>query len=132
MSSKQIADASGLPERTVKRIFAGESSAPFADTLYRIVVVLGGSLDDILADSNAVVSSHGIVELKEKLEKMTDEVNLMHKEKENLVAELEEAKSNARLLHAELELLRMKLEHKEEIISLHNYYIGAHKRKRRK
>ena len=50
LSSKQIAEKSGIPEKTASRIFS-----PYLDTLHRIVKVLGGSLDDILADTNAVI-----------------------------------------------------------------------------
>ena len=50
MSSKQIAERTNLPERTVNRIFSGDTDSPYVDTLHRIVTVLGGSLDDILAE----------------------------------------------------------------------------------
>ena len=50
LSIKQIADKTNLPERTVNRILSGETDNPYVDTLHRIVTVLGGSLDDILAE----------------------------------------------------------------------------------
>ena len=51
MSAKQIAEKTNLPERTVTRIFSGDTDNPYVDTLRRIVAVLGGSLDDIFAES---------------------------------------------------------------------------------
>ena len=65
MSSKQIADATKLPESTIKRIFAGDTPDPYVSTIHRIVIALGGSLDHILADTNAVLAPESIVDVKE-------------------------------------------------------------------
>lgn len=116
MSSKQIADATSLPERTVSRIFSGDTPNPYVDTLYRIVAVLGGSLDDVLTDSKAVVGSKTLAALQEEADRLAAENGLMS-------AELAVLKDKVVHLTAENDLLRMKLEHKEEIISIHNYYI---------
>ena len=67
MTYKEIAEKSHLPESTVKRVFAGDNE-PYASTLHRIVKTLGGSLDDILADTNVVLSPKSIVEVKENAE----------------------------------------------------------------
>ena len=116
MSSKQIADATKIPESTVKRIFSGDTDNPYVDTLHRIVIVLGGSLDDILTDTKAVVATESLVEVKET-------ANVMEAERDLVAAENAILREKVAALTAENELLRMKLEHKEEIISLHNYYI---------
>ena len=68
MTSKQIADATKIPESTIKRIFAGETDDPYVSTIHRIVTVLGGSLDNILADTNAVLSTESLAEVKENAE----------------------------------------------------------------
>ena len=60
LSVKQIAELTRLPERTVARIFSGDTPNPYIDTIHRIVTMLGGSLDDILADSNVVVGSRSL------------------------------------------------------------------------
>ena len=116
MSSKQIAEATNLPERTVVRIFSGDTPNPYVDTLYRIVAVLGGSLDDILADSKTVVGNANLAVLQEAVDRLTDENTQLREENAQLKAQ---AASQA----AELDKLRMMLEHKEEIIAIHNYYI---------
>ena len=115
MSSKQIADATKLPESTIKRIFSGETDNPYVSTIHRIVIALGGSLDHILADTNAVLSPASIVEVKET-------VGAAEAERDLLAAENAVLKNKIAALTAENDLLRLKLEHKEEIISLHNYY----------
>ena len=116
LSSKQIAEMTNLPERTVSRVFSGDTPNPYADTLYRIVSVLGGSLDDILADSKAVVGSKTLATVQEELDQATAELMLV--KAENTVLN-----DKAKALETENELLKLKLAHKEELLALHNYYI---------
>lgn len=115
MSSKQIADMTNLPERTVVRIFSGDTDSPYVDTLHRIVSVLGGSLDSILADTKTVVGDANLATLQAEVERLNAENGMLNAENGML-------KDEVSTLRAENDLLRMKLEHKEEIISLHNYY----------
>ena len=115
MSSKQIAEETNLPERTVSRIFSGDTDNPYVDTLHRIVTVLGGSLDDILADTKAVVATESLVAVQES-------ANVMEAERDLITAENAILKDKIAVLEAEIAMLRMQLEHKEEIIALHNYY----------
>lgn len=116
MSSKQIAEKTNLPERTVSRIFSGDTDNPYVDTLRRIVAVLGGSLDDIFAESKTVVAGQDLVALQAEVERLAAEVGLLSAENSIL-------KDKVTVLTTESDLLRLKLEHKEEIIALHNYYI---------
>ncbi len=116
LSAKQIAEMTNLPERTVARVFSGDTPNPYADTLYRIVSVLGGSLDDILADSKAVVGSKTLATIQNELDQATAELMLI--KAENTVLN-----DKAKALETENELLKLKLAHKEELLALHNYYI---------
>ena len=122
MTSKQIADKTNLPERTVNRIFSGDTDNPYVDTLHRIVTVLGGSLDSILADTKVVVGGADLRTLQEQNDKLNEQLSLLTDENNMLSAEICALKNTNCSLSAEVELLRLKLEHKEEIISLHNYY----------
>lgn len=115
MSVKQIAEKTNLPERTVTRIFSGDTENPYVDTLHRIVTVLGGSLDDILADTKVVVGSESLVSLQEN-------VNVVSAERDLIVAENAILKDKVTALTSENELLRLQLKHKEELLALHNYY----------
>lgn len=115
MTAKQIADKTNLPERTVNRIFSGDTDNPYVDTLHRIVTVLGGSLDDILADTKVVVATESLVEVKEN-------ANVIEAERDLITAENAILKDKVTALTAENEMLKMQLKHKEEIIALHNYY----------
>lgn len=117
MSTKQIAEKTGLPERTVSRIFSGDTDSPYVDTILRIVTVLGGSLDELFAESKTVVGNRTLAALQEELDTTKAELALVSAESAML-------KDKVASLTAEIDILRLKLEHKEQIISLHNYYIS--------
>jgi transcriptional regulator with XRE-family HTH domain len=129
MSVKQIAEQTKLPERTVIRIFSGETDNPYVDTLHRIVTALGGSLDDILADTKVVVGDQNLVDLKESVNAVTAENETITAEKDLLIAENSILKDKVATLNAEVELLKMQLSHKEELLATHNYYINLMKTK---
>lgn len=115
MSAKQIAEKTNLPERTVSRIFSGDTDNPYMDTLRRIVAVLGGSLDDLFAESKMVVANTDLIALQAEYDKLKAEFV-------TLQDELVSLKDKNVALEIELDRLRLTLAHKEEIISLHNYY----------
>lgn len=115
MTAKQIADATKIPESTIKRIFSGDTSDPYVSTIHRIVMVLGGSLDHILADTNAVLSTESIVEVKETAE-------VVEAERDLILVENEMLKAKIAAQSTEIELLKKELAHKEELLALHNYY----------
>lgn len=115
MSTKQIAEKTNLPERTVARILSGDTDNPYVDTLHRIVTVLGGSLDDILADTKMVVGEKNLATLQEN-------VDVVSAERDLLKAENSILKDKISALTSENDLLKLQLAHKDEIIALHNYY----------
>ena len=115
MSSKQIAEKTNLPERTIVRIFSGETDHPYADTLDIIVKALGADLGDIFSDTKVIVATDELVAIKENVDVVEAESKLTNAENEML-------KTKVAALTTEIELLKKELQHKEEIIALHNYY----------
>lgn len=115
MSAKQIADKTKLPERTVNRIFSGDTDHPYVDTLHTIVTALGGTLNDIFADTKVVVATDELVEIKEC-------VDIVEAERDLVLTENEMLKAKNAALATEIELLKKDLQHKEELLALHNYY----------
>lgn len=122
MSTKQIAEKTNLPERTVNRIFSGDTDNPYVDTLHRIVTILGGSLDDILADTKVVVATESLVEVKENLAEVQESANVIEAERDLIAIENAMLKEKVLALTNENDMLKMQLLHKDEIIALHNYY----------
>lgn len=115
MSSKQIAEKTNLPERTVSRIFAGETDHPYADTLDLIVKALGYDLGDIFADTGVIVATTELIEIKEA-------VDVVEAERDLTLVENDMLKTKVATLTTEIELLKKELQHKEELLALHNYY----------
>jgi predicted transcriptional regulator len=115
MTAKCIAEKSNLPERTVARIFSGDTDNPYVDTLHRIVKAMGGSLDDILADTKAVVATESLVEVIET-------ANVIEAQKNVVDVENDMLKAKVAALTAEVELLTKELKHKDELLALHSYY----------
>ena len=110
--TKDIVAGTGLPERTIVRIFNGETENPSISTLIPIVSFLGGYLDDIFADTQALVSNHSHAALQGHLDIVTAERDLM-------IAENKILKETTTAQTAEIELLKTKLMMQEEIIALY-------------
>lgn len=107
MSAKQIAEATNLPERTVTRIFSGDTENPYMDTLRRIVDVLGGSLNDLFVESKVRVANTDLIALQAEYDALSSEAS-------NLRAENVRLNDKLALLEAELDHLRLTLAHKDE------------------
>ena len=103
MTAKAIALRANLPDKTVENILAGTVRNPRIDTIRQIVTALGGSLDEIFAESGAVIGDQKLAKLQE--------------ERDALVIDLAGARSEITSLRTENQLLQLKLDHKDEIIS---------------
>lgn len=115
MTAKMIAEKTTLPERTINRIFSGETDHPYADTLDLIVKALGYDLGDIFADTKVVVATDDLVEIKDCVDVVEAERDLVQVENEMLKAKIS-------ALTTEIELLKNEIQHKDELLALHNYY----------
>lgn len=115
LSVKQLSEMTNLPERSIARIFSGDTSNPYMTTLIPIVNALGVSLDYVFSDSKVVVANETVVELQENVE-------TVNSEKDILLAENKILQDKVNNLEKELELTKMKLMHKEELLAVHNFY----------
>lgn len=124
ISAKTMSERTGghLPERTIIRILNGETEFPRIDTILELGQSVGLSAQEVFAETNSIVGDLEMGRLQVQYEaQMADKAALLE--------ELEELHTELALLHdkvvnltTENEILRLKLEHKEEIIALHNYY----------
>ena len=115
MTSKQIAERTNLPERTVSRIFSGETDHPRVDTIHIIVSALGGTLNEVFADTNVIVATESLVEVKAT-------VGVVEAERDLILAENEMLKAKTAAQETEIALLKERLQHKEELLAVYNYF----------
>lgn len=109
LTVKQIAEKARMSEKTVGRILSGETDRPYMDNLYDMVTALGGSLDDLFAEGTRAQLSNGELSVAlDKVEKLSSENN-------RLIEEIRFCREEITLLKHEIEILGIKLEHKEEI-----------------
>ena len=111
---KVIAEGAKVGERTVSRVFHGEGD-PFLDTLDRIVNFLGGTLSELFSDTKAVVVDVCTIKTQEEYDVLNAKYDL-------ILAENGILNDKINVMTSELELLKVKLAHKEELLALHNYY----------
>ena len=121
LNNRQIAERGNLPYETVKRVVSGKTLNPYIDTLERFAVALNCKLSDILLDTK-IVGEEEILNLKEQIESLTANIEQLTVEKNLLIAEKAISKDKITLLNSEIDLLKLQLKHKDEIIAIHNYY----------
>ena len=114
MTYEELAEESKTPISTIKHIFAGKCE-PLASTLYRIVKAMNGSLDDVLADTNIVLSPKTLIEVKENAEEV-------EAEKEIIAAKNEMLEAKITAMTMEIELLKKEIQHKDELLAVYNYF----------
>lgn len=121
LTPKTISDRTKghLPERTIIRILNGETAAPRIDTLIELGSALGLTPQEIFADTNFVVATESLVEAKEAAE---EAAVVVEAEKDLAVAELEVLRAKAAAQETEIALLKAKLQHKEELLAVYNYF----------
>ena len=115
MTCKQIANATKIPESTIKRIFSGDTDNPYVDTVRRIAIALDSSLDEIFAETKLVVATETLAEVKE---------NAVAVEAEKEVIEIKNDMLEAKItaMTMEIELLKKELQHKDELLAVYNYF----------
>lgn len=113
MTAKAIAKQANLPDATVENVLAGTVKNPRIDTIRQIVTALGGSLDEIFAESGAVIGDTKLAKLQE--------------ERDLLAIECHSSRNVILELRKENQILQLKLEHKDEIISHKEQIIALYK-----
>lgn len=69
-SWSDISNLSGLPDATIRKIFSGETADPRFETVAKLVIAMGGSMNDIVGDTKEKedVEMNSIIALKEVYE----------------------------------------------------------------
>ena len=114
MTFEEIAEDSKTPLSTVKNIFSGKSE-PLASTLYRISKTINAPLEDLLADSNIVLSHKSLIEVKENAE-------VVEAERDYVRTELEMLRAKTTEQEKEILVLKERVLQQDRILSLIDYF----------
>lgn len=117
LSSKTLADTSRLhlSEETIRRILTGKTADPGINAVLDIGEGVGLKPYEIFMDDTLAAEFRAFLELKSRNE-ATEAEHI------KLLAEYESLKATNAGLVDRIRVLEMTLEHKEEIIALHNFY----------
>ena len=69
-----IANLSGIPEATIRKILSGETADPRFDTVERLIVSMGGSMNDINKTEGEDIEMNAILALKEAYEERIKDI----------------------------------------------------------
>lgn len=117
LSVKTMADTSRLhlPEETISRVLSGKTADPGISTVLDLGETVGLKPYEIFMDATLATEFKAFLELKSRNEET-------EAERIRIVAENESLKATNAGLVDRIRVLEMKLEHKEELLALHNYY----------
>lgn len=116
ISSKDMADRTHTPKETITRILNGKTKNPYITTVLEMGEAVGLSPWELFSETGLVLGSANLKALQEELEAIKAQLELVR-----IACGIEETKNAA--LTAEIELLKKELQHKEELLAVHNYYI---------
>lgn len=122
ITTKMMSEKIRLPEPTITRILSGKTETPRIDTVLELGAAVGLSPWELFSETTAVLSDKNIAVLQEELDKTNAALSALQTAFTALSEEITELKLKNVTLQSEKDMLRMQLEHKEEIIDLHNRY----------
>jgi transcriptional regulator with XRE-family HTH domain len=121
MSNKCLAEQMHMSERTIGRIFAGETPVDI-DKLRQLVLIMNGSLDDILDKSEFKVPVPEMEALQNENAALTAKIKELTDSLALLQVEMAIYKDKIAVLTAENDILRIKLEYEQKIGAIHDFY----------
>ena len=104
-----------IPEETISRVLSGKTADPGVSTVIDMGETVGLAAYEIFMDSTLASEFRAFLELKSKSEET-------EAERIRIIAENENLKTINATLSQKIEILEIKLAHKEELIALHNLY----------
>ena len=121
-SFKQIAESENIAEKSVSNVFLGKAKSPGVDLVCKIIHALGGHRNEIFCESGAVIGGQDLATLQDQVDTLTEENTTLKTEKDLAVAELEILRNKTALQEAEIGLLKERLQHKDELLAVYNYF----------
>ena len=120
--TKTLAEGLHLSERTVSRMLSGETGIDI-DQAMEMVAIMGGSLEELFAGSDFKIPQPEVSTLRKTVESLEEQIEVLKLAEAAARAEAAAFKEKAASLDAENDKLRIELAHKEEIITIHTFYM---------
>ena len=111
-----------IGEKTVSRVFSGESKNPGVVVVRKIIHALGGTVNDIFEESDAVICSKETVALHDEVVRLTEENDLLKSSLNIANIDLAVQKDKVTALENEIKMLNLKIEYEEKLIAVHSFY----------
>lgn len=117
ISTKSMSERSRLhtSEETMSRVLSGKTSDPGVSTVLDMAETLGLAHYEIFMDSTLAAEFRAFLELKSKSEETESE-------RIRIIAENEELKTINTTLAQKIDILEIKLAHKEELLNLYKSF----------
>lgn len=109
ISNKAIAEYAQMTEKSVTRILSGKTQSPYVDNVIIIGAAVGLTPRELFSETGLVVGDQDLAILQAEVERLTNELAELNENTEELKRKVSE-------LTVENELLRLKLDHKEELV----------------
>ena len=120
--TKTLAEGMHTSDRTVSRMLSGETSIDI-DQAIQMVAIMGGSLEELFDGSDFKIPHPETDALLKKIDSLKEEIEVLKLAEAAARAEAAAFKEKAAGLDAENDRLRIELAHKEEIITIHTFYM---------
>ena len=109
ISTKHMAEYSHLSEKTVTRMLTDKTSTPYIDNVITVGASVGLNPRELFDESGMIVGDQDLAVLQAEVDRLKGELATLNENAEELKSKVSE-------LTVENDLLRLKLDHKEELI----------------
>lgn len=122
ITTKMMADRSRIPEQTITRILSKKTEFPRIDTVLDLGAAVGLTARDLFDETISVIGDKSITALQEELDRANAALTELQEKNEAMTAVIDALKNTLDETKHENDILRVKLDCKDELICLYNRY----------
>lgn len=122
ITTKMMAEKSRIPEQTITRILSKKTEFPRIDTVLDLGASVGLSARELFDETTSVVGDKSISIIQEELDRANAEIAALQADMATILSDNATLKNNIEELKHENDILRIKLECKDELIRLYSRY----------
>lgn len=115
ITTKEMADHMRLPKETITRILNGKTNNPYITTVLAMGEAVGLTEWEIFSETGLVIGTANLQALQAELNDTKNQLELVR-----IACDCEKAENLK--LSIEIEQLKRELQHKQELLDLHEYY----------